>query len=132
MSDTDGHEVEEEQGQEERKRTEGEHAGGGHEVEEVQEKTGQEEKMDEEEKQEEKEEKEQEEDRDEKVSTDGDFKHPYLMPQWQWSHHWQRRERKRFLELCAQALDRCEDHEGTLRPRVCLPPVLYCLPLPPH
>ncbi|ELR13324.1 hemerythrin hhe cation binding subfamily protein [Acanthamoeba castellanii str. Neff] len=40
------------------------------------------------------------------------------MPQWQWSHHWQRRERRLFLELCARALDRCEDTDGTLRPRV--------------
>jgi hypothetical protein len=42
----------------------------------------------------------------------------YEMPQWQWSHHWQRRERRLFLELCARALDRCEDTDGTLRPRV--------------
>lgn len=48
----------------------------------------------------------------------GPGEYRYEMPQWQWSHHWQRRERRLFLELCARALDRCEDTDGTLRPRV--------------
>jgi hypothetical protein len=72
-----------------------------------------------------------EEEKEEKAgeSKAAEEKYRYEMPQWQWSHHWQRRERRLFLALCARALDRCEDVDGTLRPRVRPPPtflIYYC------
>jgi hypothetical protein len=74
------------------------------------------------------EEKEEKEEKAGEPKAAAEEKYRYEMPQWQWSHHWQRRERRLFLALCARALDRCEDVDGTPPSRTPPPNFLiyYC------